>query len=168
MYLETLKLVAWAVYTESESGIMGIGPQFLDEAHEKLGQATDHLEVYQWLPDHLHYKLDNYVGIWDKAPETAGTEAVRPEPGDGARQLQPLEPAPSTRELQSITSRDVASLDAVLGPPGGSTPEPGSGGETPAPAEPAPDEDPPAPPPEVVPAATKGGKREGTRGRSAA
>lgn len=64
MDLQTAKLVEFAIFTEADTGIMGIDPKVLAFTWMVLAGCATVEDVLEQLPIDLHWKWDNYWSIW--------------------------------------------------------------------------------------------------------
>lgn len=112
MDLETAKLVAFALWAESNEGVVGKSPEVLKSAYDTWQFADTPEDAREYLGEALIHKFDNYLTVWEAAEE-------------------PEAPAPE-KETQVLTRWDAESVEAVLGPAEGEKPEPVKAPETPA------------------------------------
>ena len=96
MDLQTAKLVAFAIYTEHEAGIMGVAPSYLGRMWTLIDRCGTIEDVEASIPIDLHWKLDNYWSIW-----SADLEESAPDPLDVSFE---------------ITDEGVAALGEAEGP----------------------------------------------------
>ena len=111
MDLETAKLVAFALWAESNEGVSGKSP--LDIAIEfKAFQLTKSIEeVRSWLSEGLAWKLDNYLTVWEAA---GGPEAPAPEAKAAAH--PPISWEEAAKELEQL-GLSKEEINAKLGTP---------------------------------------------------
>jgi len=64
MDLQIAKLVAFAIYTEADTGIMGVSPLVLINKWILLDLCQNVEGIEMELPIDLHWKWENYCSIW--------------------------------------------------------------------------------------------------------
>jgi len=77
MDLQIAVMVAFAIYTEADTGIMGVDPTILRYKFADLDRCETVAQVLEALPIDLHWKWDNYWSIW-----SADLEEPAPSPED--------------------------------------------------------------------------------------
>lgn len=65
MDLQTAKLLAFAIWTEADAGIMGLSPNTLELRWVLFDRCLTVNAVSEELPIDLHWKWENYCSIWE-------------------------------------------------------------------------------------------------------
>lgn len=115
MELQAAKLVAFAIITEADAGIMGWKPGDLTSIWESLANCTTIEDIPVSLPIELLWKWDNYWSIWsaelDKpAPEPEDDQVEITEKGELALES---EQGPAKARSITLTQKGEASALAV-------------------------------------------------------
>jgi len=95
MDMGTAKLVAFALWAESNEGVTGKSPEEIKGHFLFLNLAKDRNDLYLHLGPELDYKLDNYLTVWaaaeePKAPSPKGEAEATPTPETPWTPGQPL------------------------------------------------------------------------------
>lgn len=79
MDLQTAKLVAFALLTEAESGVIGKSPAEMADCFEGLKEIPTIERIQQFFEPNLTYLWDNYWSVWGTKVEEAPPPTERAE-----------------------------------------------------------------------------------------
>ena len=111
MELDVAKLVAFAIATESNEGVMGKSPRWLKDQWSYTNVANSIEQLREMLDEEYIHVWDNYLTVWEAA---GGPEAPAPEAKAAAH--PPISWEEAAKELEQL-GLSKEEINAKLGTP---------------------------------------------------